>query len=107
MPLDESERAPKAESPISWMDRALHPLLQVELQSLEQNVKLRKTMTWFLLVTYGAANLTAIVLLFFNGFGLTTLSDTVLVAVLTATVAELAGIVIVVAQYLFPQNKKS
>lgn len=48
--------------------------------------------------------LIVLVLLYLTGFSLTILSDTVLVSLLTTTTANVIGLLVIVARYLFPRN---
>jgi hypothetical protein len=51
---------------------------------------------WLLIVT---------VLLYLNGFSIVHVSDSVLIAVVTTTTANIIGTLLVVAKYLFPNEK--
>lgn len=50
-------------------------------------------------------NLATITLVTLTGFGTTRLSDKLLITLISSTVAELAGLVLVVAKYLFPASR--
>jgi hypothetical protein len=49
-------------------------------------------------------NLATITLVTLTGLGTTQLSDKLLITLISSTVAELAGLVLVVAKYLFPAS---
>lgn len=75
--------------------------LQEEVESLRQDRKQRKIFGYIIfgfMCVYMAASLT---LVFFNGFGIVELSDGVLVALLTTSLANVIGIFNFVAKYLF------
>lgn len=79
---------------------------EAELANLKQDVELRKTYSnrfFWLMCVY-----LLVVELFLIGAGLKslTLSDTVLVTLLSTTTANIVGILIVVARYIFPDHKK-
>ena len=77
----------------------------LQLESLERDLKLR---TMFGLVLLGIAivvNLVTITLVTLTAFNVTRLSDKLLIALIGSTVAELAGLVLVVAKYLFPAGR--
>ena len=48
-------------------------------------------------------NISTFVLIFLNGLGVTDLSDGILYSLIGASVAEIAGILIVPTKYLFPK----
>lgn len=67
----------------------------------------REQRKWFSAWIFGVVCiylLIVLVLLYFTGFSLTRLSDTVLVALLTTTTANVIGLLVIVARYLFPRN---
>ena len=78
--------------------------VKVQVKSMEQDIVLRKMLANWLLRIFGFANVATIGLFLLTGLGYTQLSDVALLALLTATVAEVAGIMFVVARYLFPQQ---
>jgi hypothetical protein len=85
--------------------------LRAELGSLRQDIRARKIYA-ALFYALGAAWVAIIsLLLFFQGFGRGRLGfrlpDSVLLAAIGSTTANLVGIVYVVANYLFPARKKS
>ncbi|MBI3468702.1 MAG: hypothetical protein HY000_37340 [Planctomycetes bacterium] len=84
---------------------ALGPIEEQRVKDIEANRKLRQLMAWLLFLTFAPANMATIVLFFFNGFGLTNLSDTALLSLQGATVAQLAAIMVIIAKYLFPKTE--
>ena len=74
----------------------------LQLESLERDIELRTMFGRVLLGIALVANVATIALVALTGFGLTQLSDKVLITLVSSTVAELAGVVLVVAKYLFP-----
>jgi hypothetical protein len=75
---------------------------ELHLESIERDLELR---TMFGIVLLGIAilvNLATITLVTLTGLGHARLSDRVLITLISSTVAELAGLVLVVAKYLFP-----
>lgn len=44
----------------------------------------------------------AFMLLFFNGFGLTHLNESVLITTITSSIADIIGVFVIVVRYLFP-----
>jgi len=79
----------------------------LEIESARLAIRLRRAMGWTLIVLLAGVNLWAfglVTLAGWSGWSKLVLSDTVLVAVIGATVADLAGIVIIMAKYLFPQR---
>ena len=84
-----------------------YTLEEVETQSRLQDIKLRKSMAWSLIVSYAVANVATILLFFAKGFGWIDLSDTALISFLGGTLGELAAVVIIVARYLFPKQNAS
>ncbi len=75
---------------------------ELELESTKQDIKLRKEFARYLLGVHTVVNLSVLVLVFLKGYGLIDLSDRVVVTLIGSTVAELAGLVMVVAKSLFP-----
>jgi len=73
----------------------LGPAKELELQ-------LRRWLGRVLIVLLALVNVAAFGLVYLAGFQVVTLTPSVLIAVITATVADLAGIVIIMAKYLFP-----
>lgn len=78
---------------------------ELHLESMERDLELR---TMFGVVLLGIAilvNLATITLVTLTGLGTARLSDKVLITLISSTVAELAGLVLVVAKYLFPASR--
>ena len=74
----------------------------LQLESLERDLELRTMFGKVLLGIAIVVNVATITLVALTGFGLTRLSDKLLITLISSTVAELAGLVLVVAKYLFP-----
>jgi hypothetical protein len=74
----------------------------LELESLERDIELRTMFGKVLLGIAIVVNLATITLVALTGLAVTRLSDKLLIALISSTVAELAGLVLVVAKYLFP-----
>jgi hypothetical protein len=78
------------------------------IQELETNRKLRKALAIGLLVLLLITNLAVLGIFYFQGLGRFThpFSDGILVALITDTLAQIAGMVIIVVTYLFPSKQK-
>jgi len=74
----------------------------LQLESLERDIALRTMFGKVLLGIAIVVNVATITLVTLTGLGLTLLSDRLLITLIGSTVAELAGLVLVVAKYLFP-----
>jgi hypothetical protein len=74
----------------------------LQLESLERDIELRTMFGKVLLGIAIVVNLATITLVALTGLSLTKLSDKLLITLISSTVAELAGLVLVVAKYLFP-----
>jgi hypothetical protein len=74
----------------------------LQLESLERDMELRTMFGKVLLGIAIVVNVATITLVALTGLGLTKLSDKLLITLISSTVAELAGLVLVVAKYLFP-----
>lgn len=72
--------------------------------SKKQDREQRKQFSIWILGIVCVYLLIVLVLLYLTGFSLTILSDTVLVALLTTTTANVIGLLVIVARYLFPRN---
>lgn len=72
--------------------------------SKKQDREQRKYFSTWIFGVVCAYLLIVLVLLYLTGFSLTRLSDTVLVALLTTTTANVIGLLVIVARYLFPRN---
>jgi hypothetical protein len=75
---------------------------ELRLESLQRDLSLRTMFGVVLLAIAILVNLATITLVTLAGLGTARLSDKVLIALISSTVAELAGLVLVVAKYLFP-----
>jgi len=76
----------------------------LHLESLERDIELRTMFGKVLLGIAIVVNLATITLVTLTGLGTTQLSDKLLITLISSTVAELAGLVLVVAKYLFPAS---
>jgi hypothetical protein len=91
-----------------WLERQADRLGRAEdlhLESLERDIELRTMFGKVLLGIAIVVNLATIALVTLTGLGTTRLSDTLLITLISSTVAELAGLVLVVAKYLFPASR--
>ena len=77
----------------------------LHLESLERDLELRTMFGKVLLGIAIVVNLATITLVTLTGLGTTQLSDRLLITLISSTVAELAGLVLVVAKYLFPASR--
>lgn len=77
----------------------------LQLESFERDIDLRTMFGTVLLGIAILVNLATITLVTLTGLGTTRLSDRVLITLISSTVAELAGLVLVVAKYLFPGGR--
>jgi hypothetical protein len=70
--------------------------------------KMRLRFAYLLVGLVAISNAVTLLLLFFLGFKVKGfyLSDTIIVAVISATVAELASLFIIILKYLFPSKDK-
>jgi hypothetical protein len=75
---------------------------ELHLESLERDLELRTMFGKVLLAIAMVANVATVTLVTLTGLGITKLSDRLLITLISSTVAELAGLVLVVAKYLFP-----
>jgi hypothetical protein len=76
----------------------------LHLESLERDIELRTMFGKVLLGIAIVVNLATLTLVTLTGLGMTELSDRLLITLISSTVAELAGCVLVVAKYLFPAS---
>jgi len=77
----------------------------LQLESLERDIELRTMFGKVLLGIAIVVNLATITLVTLTALSLARLSDKLLIALISSTVAELAGLVLVVAKYLFPTGR--
>jgi hypothetical protein len=82
-------------------------LEQLQRRNFAQDINLRRRFASYLLAIHAAVNTVVLVLVFLVALGKATLSEEVLITLIASTVAELAGLVLAVATYLFPAPKKS
>jgi hypothetical protein len=77
----------------------------LQLESLERDIELRTMFGKVLLGIAIVVNLATITLVTLTALNLAKLSDKLLITLISSTVAELAGLVLVVAKYLFPGGR--
>jgi hypothetical protein len=75
---------------------------QLQRRNLAQNIELRRRFASYLLSIHSAVNAAVLVLVFLVALNKAALSERVLITLIASTVAELAGLVLAVATYLFP-----
>jgi hypothetical protein len=80
-------------------------LEQLQRRNLAQNIALRRRFASYLLSIHFAVNAAVLVLVFLIALDRASLSERVLIALIASTVAELAGLILAVATYLFPAPK--
>jgi hypothetical protein len=80
-------------------------LEQLQRRNLAQNIELRRRFASYLLWIHSGVNVAVLVLVFLIALHKATLSEKVLITLIASTVAELAGLVLAVAAYLFPAPK--
>lgn len=78
---------------------------QLQRRNLAQNIELRRRFALYLLSIHSAVNAAVLVLVFLIALDRATLSEKVLITLIGSTVAELAGLILAVATYLFPAPK--
>jgi hypothetical protein len=80
-------------------------LEQLQRRNVAQNIELRRRFASYLLSIHSAVNAAVLVLVFLIALDRATLSEKVLITLIASTVAELAGLILAVATYLFPAPK--
>jgi hypothetical protein len=80
-------------------------LEQLQRRNLAQNIELRRRFASYLLSIHSAVNAAVLVLVFLIALDRAQLSEKVLITLIASTVAELAGLILAVATYLFPAPK--
>ena len=70
-----------------------------------QKISARDWILKVLLIIFATGNIGCLVLYFFNGFGLTKLSDGVLYSLTAVTLAEIAGLLIIAVNFYFPKKE--
>jgi len=75
---------------------------QLQRRNIAQNIELRRRFASYLLSIHSAVNAAVLVLVFLVALDKADLSEKVLITLIASTVAELAGLVLAVATYLFP-----
>lgn len=79
----------------------------LQLESFERDLRLRTMFGKVLLAVAIVANMSTLAMITLTGLDLMRLSDKLLMTLISSTVAELAGLVLVVAKYLFPVPRAS
>jgi len=102
--VDVKETVPTGHVAKVDLQEAVSAVGSLEFEGKKLDIKLRSAMGWTLIGLLGWANIWAFGLVTFTGLGWLVLSDKVLMTVVGATVADLVGVVIIMAQYLFPQR---
>lgn len=97
--IDLSLESHKAQLELRYQEEKIEKLSQ----EWRENLTLRKRFAYIMAILVGLSNLATLVLIFLLGFKIHNfqLSDTVVVAVISATVAELASIFLIIIKYLF------
>lgn len=101
---------------IQWQgDASVKPTLNVnhdkddlEEQSkrrYEQDTKFRKHLAVWVMIIVPTWMALVLVIVFFNGFSLTDLSDTAMVALLSTTTVNVLGLAYIVLKGIFPESK--
>lgn len=75
--------------------------LKEEIRGLKQDREQRKVFSYCIFGFMCSYMLIALVIVFCSGLGVMSLSDTVLVTLITSTLADVIGVFIFVAKYLF------
>jgi hypothetical protein len=78
---------------------------QLQRRNVAQNIELRRRFASYLLSIHFAVNAAVLVLVFLIALDRARLSEKVLITLIASTVAELAGLILAVATYLFPAPK--
>jgi hypothetical protein len=78
---------------------------QLQRRNLAQNIELRRRFASYLLTIHSAVNVGVLALVFLIALDRAHLSEKVLITLIASTVAELAGLILAVATYLFPAPK--
>jgi ABC-type spermidine/putrescine transport system permease subunit II len=79
---------------------------QLQRRNFAQDINLRRRFASYLLGIHAVVNTVVLGLVFLVALGKADLSEQVLITLIASTVAELAGLVLAVATYLFPAPKK-
>jgi len=77
--------------------------LDLTILTTLRTLRLRDIATYTLLATLAAGSIASIVLFFLEGFGVTNLTDTEMLALSGATIAEIGGLLTIVLRSLFSQ----
>ena len=82
----------------------MEELAAVEVTSRKADIWLRGICAGVMLVIFALAVASSIVIVFLVGFEKMKLGDNVVLALIAATVAEIAGLLVFAAKYLFPSG---
>ena len=80
-------------------------LEEIRITEISRILSLREKVVTFLLCLLGLSTVACISLFFFNGFGLTNLSDKAIVALTTATISQVAALLVIAVKFLFSRNR--
>jgi hypothetical protein len=80
-------------------------LEQLQRRNLAQNIELRRRFASYLLWIHSTVNAGVLLLVFLIALDQASLSEKVLITLIASTVAELAGLILAVATYLFPDPR--
>lgn len=80
-------------------------LEEIRITEISRTLSLREKVVTFLLCLLGFSTIACISLFFFNGFGLTNLSDKAIMALTTATVSQVAALLVIAVKFLFSKNR--
>jgi len=80
-------------------------LEEIRITEISRTLSLREKVVTFLLCLLGFSTAACISLFFFNGFGLTNLSDKAIMALTTATVSQVAALLVIAVKFLFSKNR--
>ena len=80
-------------------------LEEIRITEISRTLSLREKVVTFLLCLLGFSTAACISLFFFNGFGLTNLSDKAIMALTTATISQVAALLVIAVKFLFSKNR--
>lgn len=76
------------------------------IQEKQHEIAARNLMLRATLLVFVIGNFACISLFFLNGFGLTNLSDVAMGSLAAATIAEVAGLLVIAVKYFFQKDNK-
>jgi hypothetical protein len=79
-------------------------LKEAQLESYQQDVKERKRYAFWIFFMVAIWLLLILLIIFLVGLGIMTLSDAVVISLITSTTINVAAFFLVVTKYLFPSN---